>query len=133
MPRPTKNSLVVKLLFSLAVLYTAVLLWLSLGDISDLPQLEISNADKLYHGIAYFGLVSLWFLYFFTKAKSFQIKTLLILSGCALVFGMFIELMQLTLTTNRSFDYWDMTANFCGIAFAFLLLIMSRGKLEKLK
>lgn len=133
MPRPTKNLLVVKLLFSLAVLYTAALLWLSLGDISDLPQLEITNADKLYHAIAYFGLVFLWFLYFFSKAKSFKLKTLLILSGCSLVFGIFIELLQLTLTANRNWDYWDMMANFCGIVLAFLLLMVSRKKLEKLK
>jgi VanZ family protein len=126
---------VAKLLLFLAVLYSIALLGLSLGNISDLPQLDITNADKLYHATAYFGLVLLWFLYFFMRKANdrFRLKSLLFVCVCALFFGIFIELLQRTLTTNRSWDYFDMLANLCGIALAFLVLFPLRKKLEKLK
>lgn len=135
MRTPTKSSSVAKLLFILALIYSLVLLGLSLGNISDLPSLEIANADKLYHTIAYFGLVLLWFMYFFMRKANarFQIKSLLLVCFCALVFGIFIELLQLTVTTYRNWDYYDMLANFIGILLAFLVLFPLRKKLEKLK
>lgn len=132
---PIKSSSVAKLLLILAVAYSLALLGLSLGNISDLPSLEIANADKLYHTLAYFGLVLLWFMYFFARKANdrFQLKSLLFVCLCALVFGIFIELLQLTLTTYRSWDYYDILANFCGILLAFLVLYPLRKKLEKLK
>ena len=54
---------------------------------------------------------------------------------CLLIigFGIFIEVLQGTLTTYRTIDSLDALANSIGVTVAFILIISFRKKLEKVK
>lgn len=135
MRKPIKNLSVVKaLFFLLAILYSIALVWLSLTNLSKLP-IHVGGSDKVYHGIAYFGLVFFWSLsVFFSKSSmNFKVGRLLLVTGGAVLFGIIIEVLQLTLTNYRNWDFYDMLANLTGAFLAFLVLLLSRKKLEKIK
>lgn len=130
-----KKSLVPKLFFFLAIAYTIALLILSLVKTTSLPKIEIDNVDKIFHFLAYFGLVLLWYLhYYFRKGTlKFHIRSLLMVCFTATIFGIFIEVMQRMLTTYRAGDLFDLLANLSGIALAFIVLTLFKRQLEKWK
>lgn len=85
-----------------------MILYLSLAKIQG-PKLEINNADKLYHSVAYFFLTVAW-LFAFAKSTS-QIYWITL--GCIL-FGIVIEGLQVVVTNYRSGDFLDILANTVG-------------------
>lgn len=104
-------------------------------NLRELPGFQLANVDKIYHTIAYFGLVALWQLWYFFNSPSFkfQIQPLFVVCFLAILFGIFIEILQGTLTIYRTWDLLDMLANLSGVALAAICLILTRNTLEKLK
>ncbi|WP_273272621.1 VanZ family protein [Maribacter polysiphoniae] len=93
------------------------------GD--DLPTFSIPYADKIVHFTFYFVAVILGSLYFLSLNNPWA-KTLVKIIKLALllvVFGMVIEVIQGTLTVNRSGDVFDAMANSTGVAVGFIIIL----------
>lgn len=112
-----------KLFLAGGLIYTIVLLTLSLVRLneSSLPFSEVGNADKIFHFCAYLGLTLIWQFYYFTKTEHITAPKLWI-CGLIIMFGIVIELLQLTMTAYRSFEGLDIVANTSGVILAFVIL-----------
>ncbi|NEV94566.1 hypothetical protein G3567_10470 [Psychroflexus sp. YR1-1] len=107
------------MLLPVAMFCTLMIGYLSLADISSLPNLNVKNEDKFYHVLAYFLLNTIWLI----ALKPFTMKGFksnLLISLGILTFGIVIEIFQELLTEIRVFDYYDILANGIGIILSFL-------------
>ena len=110
------------LAFLSAIVYTAVLTIASLMTIKEMPNLGFSFSDKVLHFLAYCIMCFLWFMacsYTFKFTKKQSIFYALIFS---VIFGMFIEVLQGTMTVSRAYDVYDMLANSLGALLASTIL-----------
>jgi len=122
-----KNSI-----FIISVLYTLVLLSLCLMSLNNLPKVTLNHADKIFHLSAYFIFTVLWSFTFLLKF-SFKIKrSILLATAFAILFGIFIEVLQGTYTSSRSFDYYDVLANTLGALIATIVLKIIATKYQKI-
>jgi len=95
---------------------TITILYLSLFNISETKvDISIKNIDKLFHATAYFFLTFSWFL-----AYRHQNKKNIILIAC-IIFGIIVEILQSTLTSYRTGDFFDILANVTGTVLALIL------------
>lgn len=125
----------VKILFLLpAILYTGLILYLSLINLADTPVKDLGMSDKMMHGGAYFGLGLLWMLYgtFGFKDKGL-FKRIIVISVISIAFGIFIEVLQDTLTNYRQLDFYDILANTIGVFVAGVFVWSLRKYLIRLK
>lgn len=105
--------MVKKVLFLAAVVYTIALVIVTLVDLNDVPSLGSSFDDKIYHVLAYVGLGFLWITYVRpSKSK----RTFFYVLGILLCFGIFLELIQNQVNSNRTFDILDLFSNCVGIS-----------------
>ncbi|KFB01878.1 hypothetical protein IA57_03110 [Mangrovimonas yunxiaonensis] len=82
-------------------------------------------SDKIFHFTAYFVLTVLWVRALFFNFSLPKKRALLMAVVVAVIFGIIIEVLQMTLTTSRSFDFWDIVSNISGAFLALLLLAKS--------
>jgi len=84
---------------------------------SDLSNFNIPYGDKVVHFIFYFVAAVLGSLFFIEtkEKKSIYIKYLKILALSLILFGIIIEVIQGTMTVNRSGDVFDALANSLGV------------------
>lgn len=124
-----------KLLFLLpALVYTGIILYLSLINLADTPVSTLGMSDKLMHSGAYFGLGLLWMLFgIFSFPEKNLFRRIIIISVAAVAFGIFIEVLQDTLTTYRQLDLYDVLANTIGVLAAAVLMWMLKNYLLSLK
>ena len=117
-----------------AVVYTGVITYLSLVNLSDTSVSSWGLSDKVLHAGAYFGMALVWLLFY---VLNYQPKTFLrkILVVCLLVtaFGIIVEVLQNELTTYRELDVLDMLANTAGVILAGLLVKLNLERLMRLK
>ena len=129
-----------KLIYWLAPFYTFCIAIGSLTD-SKIPKVDINNIDKVYHTVAYFIMMVVWYVFFyhrfFERQLNFKYNLITIFSewsktiaiGAAVistVIGGSIELGQGFISQNRSMDIYDFIANTSGIIIAvFVLWILS--------
>lgn len=111
-----KNWLLVNALF-IALVISAIIVLLSLINISQLPTPNIGVSDKVMHAFAYAVLFWSWMLVF-RKNISFKTKTLLFVA--LFIFGIILELIQGEITNYRTADWKDIVANSTGLFFGFL-------------
>ncbi|MBW2962444.1 VanZ family protein [Mesonia aestuariivivens] len=130
-----KHLLDPKLSLLYALAYTLFIFVFSLINLKDVPTPKFDNSDKVMHLVAYFGIMILWSLYYFSKKdwKKVQMKSLTIICLLIIAFGIFIEVLQGTLTNYRSMDSLDVLANSIGVFSGFLLILSMRKRLEKVK
>jgi len=117
-----------KLLLLVAIVYTILLVIVSLISLKGVPSLGSSFDDKIYHFLAYALLASLWITFFKVykeKSKLFMVFIVIVL------FGVVLELVQHQLNPNRTYDTWDLIANCLGVLVG--TLIASRLNIIKLK
>jgi VanZ family protein len=101
-----------KLLLLAAILYTIVLIVVSLISLNGLPSLGSSFDDKIYHVIAYMILAILWIFYF----KPFKtIYIVLLVCFASVLLGYILELLQYLVNPNRTYDTFDLIANTIGV------------------
>lgn len=89
----------------------------------------------MLHATAYLLLVIIWKLYFVLKNNDLSNyrANLLKIAGFAVLFGMLIEVLQGTLTSYRTPDWFDILANSTGIVLAVLLLLAVKKPIWSLK
>jgi VanZ family protein len=112
-----KNSLQANA-YLIAIGLTAFIAYLSLDSFSEI-NMPIDNFDKVFHSLAYFFLALSWF---FAVEKSHSIfKYRIVVAFLVIIFGIIIEVLQSSLTTYRTADYYDIMANSFGILIAMVL------------
>jgi len=80
------------------------------------PRFEIPHVDKIVHFTFYFVacILGVLFLRERMRGKISMHKALLIMVFSTIIFGIFIEVLQHTLTVNREGDFFDGLANTLG-------------------
>jgi VanZ family protein len=117
-----------KLLLPASIVYTIVLIILSLISLDGMPSLGSSFDDKIYHVVAYTGLALLWVFYF----KPFRTKYIpFIVCVTAAFLGFVLELLQFFVNPNRSYDTFDLIANTIGAIIGMFIAI--KLNIHKLK
>ncbi len=101
--------------------WVLVITVLSLFSFKEVPDLvSYPYTDKIVHTIFYLGFTTLAFL-FFSRETSYgtsALKALTISCVLAWVYGIFIEVLQETLTRYRAAEWTDIAANTFGIVLA---------------
>ncbi|MFY7811800.1 MAG: VanZ family protein [Flavobacterium sp.] len=100
---------------------------LSLIDLSNI-EIDIKNSsilklDKIVHFLFYFLLTGFLINHLKEKIKNYLLYSLII----AIIYGIIIEIFQDIVPTKRSFDYFDILANFTG-SFTMLLIFLKKIK-----
>lgn len=109
---------------------------ISLMPVQNSLNVSINHLDKLVHVTIYFIFTLVWFAYsygiLFVKPIH---KSIVMVSLYAFFTGVIIEILQGTITKERSADGYDIFANSLGIVVAILLLyrIKKNNKLNSLK
>ena len=105
-----------------SILVALVILYLSLTSsdtFDEVPLFNIPYLDKIVHTGMYFGLMS---VIIFEHRKSLEnIKLLLLTSLIPFFYGILMELLQGTITSTRSADFFDVLSNTSGILISVLL------------
>ena len=108
---------------SLFISYTVILLAATLAPSELVREANVFKlSDKFMHLVsfgAWSGSLYL-LLVFFGTGESFKNSTISIIWGT--FFGALIEVLQITLPVNRSFEYADILADFIG-ALLFVLVL----------
>lgn len=135
MQRNIKKLLGVKLVTLIpAIVYTGIITYLSLVNLSDTSVGGWGVSDKVLHAVAYFGMALVWLVFY---VLNYQPSTFLrkIIVVCLLVvaFGIIIEVLQNELTSYRELDLLDMLANTSGVILAGVLIKINIGSLMRLK
>jgi len=103
----------------LVVFYLSSIVALSLLPPNDLPQVKLFEGfDKIVHFLMYFPLASLLCWNFKTERKGHRI--IWVIFG-AVLWGVFMEFMQLTMHLGRAFSWYDELANFIGVIIGIIL------------
>ncbi|MCB0475596.1 MAG: VanZ family protein [Flavobacteriaceae bacterium] len=117
MLKPTRKLLELSALPG-AILLTILIAFLSLiTSKSFVTAINVDNSDKYGHFISYFLLAYAWL--YATRPFSKISKTAVVLS--TIFYGIILEVLQGTLTTDRSADIFDILANSTGVVLAVLL------------
>ncbi len=96
---------------------------------------RIPNIDKLVHFGFYFMMVILgcFFLREIANHRIGLVKAILSMTVFAIVYGMILEVLQHTITTERSGDIWDFLANSAGALVGGILIKWVFYKKRRLK
>ncbi|WP_338731854.1 VanZ family protein [Mangrovimonas cancribranchiae] len=117
-----KHSLLIAIAYTV-VLTLACLISIDFNKVSDIAP---SFSDKIFHFLAYALLTFLWmraFIFHLKMLKQKAIRSSLLFS---IIFGIIIEVLQMTLTSTRSFDFWDILSNTLGVLFTVFVLSKSK-------
>ncbi|WP_165395253.1 VanZ family protein [Flagellimonas allohymeniacidonis] len=117
--------------------WVVLITWLSLFSFSglDTGSVSIPYADKVTHLVFYGGFVVLGCL-FIRELKSRKIAcngAIAIMLPSAVIYGIFIEFLQYTITENRMAEYGDAIANTIGAGLGALLIWWYFSKKQPLK
>lgn len=99
-----------------AILWTAIIFLLCSTPGQYIPTtnwLELLSFDKFVHASMFFILVCLWLVYWFHSNK-LSTKTIVFILFFSIAYGGLLEIMQLTLFSQRSGDWLDFIANSFG-------------------
>jgi VanZ family protein len=110
----------IKFLLQGSVIWGAIVVAICIGCLSlietnNFPVLHVSNIDKIYHFIAYFTLTFAWLLSLKKRKHKYKV-----LFAC-IIYGIIIEVLQVTLTMHRTGKFLDFLANTIGGVVALLV------------
>ncbi|SDS16633.1 VanZ family protein [Gramella sp. MAR_2010_147] len=128
--------MVAKILLFAALIYTSAITYFSLIVMDFKVSVGgFDPTDKMLHAGAYLFLAFLWKLYFVFQKPDFKRYTsnLWWVALACFVFGMLIEVLQGTLTSYRTPDWWDVLANSTGVVLAVLFFIVMAPTVKKVK
>ena len=100
------------LLTLVGVGYIILLTYGSLFNTTDLVEINFKFHDKLIHFAAYALLCLVVYVIFKIYAVKSSLRTAVLFST---IYGTVIEVLQMTLTSYRAFDFYDIAANTAGI------------------
>lgn len=92
--------------------YVILLTYGSLFNTTDLVEINFKFHDKLIHFAAYALLCLVVYVIFKIYAVKSSLRTAVLFST---IYGSVIEVLQMTLTSYRAFDFYDIAANTAGI------------------
>lgn len=121
-----------KYLLGIAIAYSALIACLSLFKIVFTSEyVPITGSDKIGHFLAYFVFTIVWFLFFFYSEKQHKEFTTALLWAAILsfLFGILMEILQATLTSYRSPEWYDVLANTSGTILAVFFLKIFKNTL----
>ena len=121
-----------KVFLSSAIALSGLIVFVSLKEEIDFGPDILNFTDKIVHFGAYFVLTFLWGRYFLlaNSAKSTN-RILFYVALGVLFYGIIIEVLQSTVTKNRSGELADIVANVLGIVVAsFIVNFISKHKLN---
>lgn len=98
-------------IFTIAIIVTISITYLSLMKVPENYPSVISHLDKIQHAFAYFILTICWLFSFY---KKFPSRKYIIVIAC-IIFGIIIEVLQSKVTIYRTGDYLDVLANTLGV------------------
>ncbi|MGB1042951.1 MAG: VanZ family protein [Tenacibaculum sp.] len=101
----------------IAILLTISIAILSLIKIEKQP-IQVNGLDKIEHALAYFVLTLLWLL----ALKKSKIRGIVVII-CCFLYGIVIEVLQVTTTSYRSGEILDVVANSTGILIAYIIYL----------
>ena len=128
--------MVAKIILFFALTYTSAITYFSLIVMDfKVSVAGFDPTDKMLHAGAYLFLAVLWNLYIVFQNTDFKRYTsnLLWVAVACFFFGMLIEVLQGTLTSYRTPDWWDVLANSTGVVLAVLFFIVMAPTVKKLK
>ncbi|MGC1205373.1 MAG: VanZ family protein [Flavobacteriaceae bacterium] len=111
----------------LVIIYTILLTFVSLIKPENIPNIEVSYSDKIFHFLAYCLLTFFWFCAFFYHFNFKKSKSIIFAAIVSIVFGIIIEVLQDKLTTYRTLDILDVVANTSGVILAVLVLVINKN------
>jgi len=115
----------------MSIIVALVILYLSLANsqsFDDVPFLNIPYFDKIAHFLMYFGLMS---VIVFEHRNEIIGRTQLSLTALIpFVYGILMEILQLTIAANRSGNIYDVLANTTGIIVSALLWLLLGPRLK---
>lgn len=123
-----KYPVLIKLIPATLFIWTVMILYLTLLPSDSLPSARIFSYDKLGHFGMFGGWTGLLGLYFLYVKKDYSVS-LPAITTAGIVFGIVIELLQLTLPINRLFSFYDILANTAGCITAYIILAYLKEKL----
>lgn len=106
-----------KLFLFLAIFITIIIGWGSLITIGNTVSSNINVSDKAIHLTAYLIVTLCWLIAYKNKLKMLKINAYIVF--LIFFYGIIIEVLQATVTTNRQFEIKDIVANTIGIALGF--------------
>jgi VanZ family protein len=119
-----------KLFLFLAIFITIIIGWGSLITIGDAIPSGINISDKAIHLTSYLILTLCWLIACKNEFKILNINTYVMF--LVFFYGIIIEVLQATVTTNRQFEIKDIVANTIGIALGFAVFkVLTQKKLLK--
>ena len=101
-----------KILTTVGVGYIILLTYGSLFNTKDLAEINFKFHDKFIHFAAYALLCLIVYVIFKIYAVKSSLRIAVLFS---IIYGTFIEVLQMTLTSYRVFDFYDIAANTVGI------------------
>jgi len=108
--------------YKFSFLVALIILYLSLTNshtFDKVPAFNIPHFDKMVHFAMYFGLTLMIII---ESRKSISgLRHLLTICLIPLFFGILIEIMQYSLTSTRSANFYDGVADFTGILVAVMI------------
>ena len=112
--------MVKKNIFSILVALFIMYLSLTSPDTFDAVSVfNIPSLDKIAHFVLYFGLMS---VIIFENRKSLKSTgQIFLISLIPFLYGILIEILQSTLTDNRTASFYDVIFNSAGILVSLLL------------
>ncbi len=128
--------MVAKIALFIALIYTSAITYFSLIVMDfKVSVAGFDPTDKMLHAGAYLFLAILWKLYLLFKNSDFQRYTsnLMWVAFASFLFGMLIEVLQGTLTSYRTPDWWDVLANSTGVVLSVLFFMVMAPTVKKLK
>jgi len=131
---PTNNLLVLKkVIFSVAIGWTALIGFLCLVKLSNLPSLGVSGADKYVHFTFHFVFTILWGYYSWLNQNDIDFKKIRFIIISSICYGILIEMLQEVFTTTRHADIFDVLANLTGAIMALFIFFLIKKYKSKTK
>lgn len=116
----------------ISVTVALVIMYLSLSNANTFDKVSIFNfpfMDKIVHFGMYFALMS---SIIFENRKSFKnLRGLLLAAPIPLLYGILMEILQSTITVNRSGSVFDVLANSVGIIVSVLVWLWVKPLIMK--
>ncbi len=125
-------NLLVKYSLLVAVIWTAIIFGLCCMPGQYIPTanwLELLSFDKFVHASIFFGLVCLWLIYLL-HAQKLSSRSIVLLLLLSVAYGGLLEIMQATVFSHRSADWFDFIANSVGCLLGYWLFNKYKSKLQ---
>tara|TARA_B100000767_G_scaffold103345_1_gene99246 strand:+ start:493 stop:846 length:354 start_codon:yes stop_codon:yes gene_type:complete len=109
-----------------ALIYSALIIYLGLSESESISIANFYINDKLVHFLSYLAFYFLWHKPFLNW---FNDKAYNYLFAFALTFGILIEIGQKYLTHSRSAEFLDIAFNLIGILLVYIFFSLKKRKI----